>query len=276
MWKDENAKSWRWSWWIYLNTSILWCGFFFVCIHKSRMMYIDSTHRFHGIGISFILEEICFCNFGLPHLWILIEGDLSWYLDFSFCPAPLHLSLIPQLLTSWLVSPARPWIWCHFNIGLILVVQIKSYELFIWIWHLFTNPRRFSGFRPTAFMHMLYRTNHYKPSLKWTFLTCFPSLTMQGSQGNKHQLLKHLCLLTRCHFVNMLTSQTVLMSVLMGVCQSTRNSKVSQQVVQVQVSNNEVSMALMMLKDHVSYEGPYLVFSLFTILKITVVLSESK
>lgn len=46
--------------------------FFFVYIHKSRMMYIDFTHHFHGIGISFILEEVCFCNFGLPHLWILL------------------------------------------------------------------------------------------------------------------------------------------------------------------------------------------------------------
>lgn len=37
---------------------VMWI--FFVCIHTLRMMYIESTHHFHYIGISFILEEICF------------------------------------------------------------------------------------------------------------------------------------------------------------------------------------------------------------------------
>lgn len=139
MWKDENAKSRRWKFGEYTWTQASCDVDFFVCIHKWRMMYIDSTHHFHGIGISFILEEICFCNLDWSPIsvnlyWGWLEL-ISWYLFFFFCPAPLHLSLIPQPLTSWLVSSARPWIWCHFNIGLFLVVQIKGYEQFTLVWH---------------------------------------------------------------------------------------------------------------------------------------------
>lgn len=80
---------------------------FFVCIHEPRMMYIDSTHHFHGKGLFFISEEIQFCNFGLPHLWIVILR-VTWVdsLTFLFAPFPFHPSLIPRLLlVGWYDQP---------------------------------------------------------------------------------------------------------------------------------------------------------------------------
>lgn len=166
MWKDENAKSWRWSWWIYLNTSILWCGFF--CMHT----WIENdVHRlytsFSRQRPFFILEEKRFCNFGLPHLWILILR-VTWVdsLTFLYRPVSLHLSLIPQLFTSWLVTSARPWIWCHFNIGLILVVQIKSYEQFVWVWH---------QYLPIALLFWIQTHNFQAYAVSyWSLWTGFP------------------------------------------------------------------------------------------------------
>lgn len=64
----------------------------------------------------------------------LYWGWLELIARLFFYPVSFHLSLIPWL-TSWLAWPARPWIWCHFNIGLILVVQIKIYEQFLSSWH---------------------------------------------------------------------------------------------------------------------------------------------
>lgn len=162
MWKDENAKSWRWSWWIYLNTSILWCGFF--CMHT----WIENdVHRFYTSFSRqrpfFILEEIHFVTLVSRICESLYWGwlELIAWLFFlpHFPPSVSHSST----LTSWLVWPARPWIWCHFNIGLILVVQIKKYEQFVWVWHqylqLYLQPYCFSVFRPTSFIHMQYHTN---------------------------------------------------------------------------------------------------------------------
>lgn len=158
---------------------------FFVCIHELRMMYIDSTHHFHGKGLFFILEEKRFCNFGLPHLWILILR-VTWVdsLTFLYRPVSLHLSLIPQLFTSWLVSSARPWIWCHFNIGLILVVQIKSYEQFVWVWH---------QYLPTSLLFWIQTHDFQAYAVScWSLWTRFPlfkcffsTFTVSDSHGDK-------------------------------------------------------------------------------------------
>lgn len=67
---------------------------------------------------------------------------IAWFF-FYFPPSVYHSST----LSSWLVWPARPWIWCHFNIGLIPVVQIKSYEQCVWVWHQYLPITLF--FRPT-------------------------------------------------------------------------------------------------------------------------------
>lgn len=76
---------------------------FFVCIHELRMMYIDSTHHFHGKGL-FLFQKKCFCNFGSPtSVNPDIEGDLIFFLSF---PISLHLSLVPKLvLVGWFDQP---------------------------------------------------------------------------------------------------------------------------------------------------------------------------
>lgn len=123
------------------------CDVDFFCMHTWSE---SDVHRFYTSFSRqrpfFILAEKRFCNFGLPHLWILILR-VTWVdsLTFLSAPFPSHLSLIPQLLLVGWFSPARPWIWCHFNIGLILVVQIKSSEQFVSVWH-----QCFSGFKPTG------------------------------------------------------------------------------------------------------------------------------
>lgn len=128
--------------WIYLNTSILWCGFFFVCIHELKMMYIESTHHCLGKGL------LCFRRYVLVTFVSRICESLlrvTWVHSLIFI---LTLRLIPQL-ASWLVSPARPLIWCKFNIGLILVVQIKSSWHFMDLESILKHC--FTGYRPMKF-----------------------------------------------------------------------------------------------------------------------------
>lgn len=74
---------------------VMWI--FFVCIHTLRMMYIESTHHSQDIGISFVLEEICFFVIWVSHacessLW----GDQSRYLDL-FCIFALFPSIFVSL-----------------------------------------------------------------------------------------------------------------------------------------------------------------------------------
>lgn len=102
----------------------------FFCMHT----YIEND--VHRVYTSFSLHRHFFYFRGNMFFVIWVShvcessswGDQSRYLDFIFyfCPSPPFLSLIPQLLTSRLAPSASLfWIWCHFNIGLILVVQIK-------------------------------------------------------------------------------------------------------------------------------------------------------
>lgn len=37
---------------------VMWI--FFVCIHEPRMMYINSTHHFHGKGLFLFLKKYVF------------------------------------------------------------------------------------------------------------------------------------------------------------------------------------------------------------------------
>lgn len=134
---------------------VMWI--FFVCIHTLRLVYIVyasfSRHRHFFDFREYIL------SFGSPTSVNPHRGGTRVdILTFLFLPFSLHFCLIPQLLTSRLAPSASIfWIWCHFNIGLILFVQIKMlWTVNTTLGFLCTATRSpgSSHFKPTHFYHI--------------------------------------------------------------------------------------------------------------------------
>lgn len=93
---------------------------FFVCIHKWRMMYIDSTHHFHGrLFFKFRKSLLLWSPTSVNPHW-------GWLEPFDFSPFSL-------LLVGWFHQPGLGV--DVFNIGLIIVVQIKRKKTpFVMFW----------------------------------------------------------------------------------------------------------------------------------------------